>query len=166
MAEVELYRIDAKPGHLPPICIYCGQPAQRQRRKIFTGSIPYLMFAGRGIPQARIPVCQRHGSYTLRLWMPVVLLGAACVSLLALLIYFQKQSGTPQWIFQLFGPMFLVTFLLLNIAYIAVFYLDIRCSYLTRETMVLKKVAPEFASAYYHSIESHDRVVDAEIADW
>ncbi len=165
MAEVTLDRKVAQQGLLPPVCVHSGQPAASVRQKVFVGSTPFTVFAGGGIPRAKLPIAEGQGGFVWRRRAIVLLLFALTFAG----VYVLAEIGTPakpgqysQWLPHKGTIMLAVMtlFVLTVITHSWFFYTDVRCIELTWATMTLKNVSPEFATAC-----SAPPLVQAELID-
>jgi hypothetical protein len=165
VAEVMLDRQMAKAGQLPPVCVYSGRPATGVRQKVFVGSTPFTVFAGGGVPRAKLPISDEYRGFA---WRRRAIVGL----LLALTfggVYVLAEIGTPakpgpwaQWMPRK-GPLTLAVlglFATTVIGHTWFFYTDVRCTELTWDTMTLKNVSPEFAAAC-----SAGPLIQAELCD-
>jgi hypothetical protein len=165
MAEVTLDRDAASQGLLPPVCVYSGGPATLQRQKVFVGSTPVTIFAGRGVPRAKLPISQEYRGFALRRRAIVLVLFALTFGG----IYVLSQIGTPAkpgpWVAWMpsKGPLTLLVlaaFALTVLTHCWFFYTDVRCVDLTWHTITLTNVSPQFAAAC-----TTPPLVQAELSD-
>jgi hypothetical protein len=159
MAEINLYRVDAKAGQLPEVCVYSGQPATHWQRRMFLGSTPFTIFGGRGIPDALLPISERFQGRALRrniVRLVMLLAFVGCVVVLA-------RMGTPNnpgpwaaWMEQkaALSAAALGLFAGTVVLHCYFYYTDVRCVYLDHEVMTLKGVSPEFAAAYDEAVST------------
>jgi hypothetical protein len=153
MALVELNRDDAKRGRLPDVCVYCGAPATCCRRRVFTGRTPITVIAGRGIPQARLPTCDRHRSHSLKRRLVQVVFACLLLGLAIVLSLLDARGGTPAWLAglkQYRGALIVSTltvFVILIVVRFVAFYSDVRLARVGWTTFVLTGVSEAFARA-------------------
>ncbi len=153
MASIELDRQQAKAGHLPPVCIYCGAPATAYRMKHFTGSTPVTIFVGGGFARARIPVCLSHRWHSFKRGAVALGFFAIMFALAILLSNLDAKPRPPEWLAPLkpwkgvFVTIVLVSLLGMIVARFYGFYTDIRCRALYTNTIEITGVSEEFVAA-------------------
>jgi uncharacterized integral membrane protein len=152
MADVTLYRDDLKAGQLPEACVYSGRPATAWQRRLFLGSTPFTIYAGRGLPEARLPVSDAYRGRPLRRNITRVVLLLIFIAVVAVL----AQIGTPAKPGSLAGwmeyktPLSVIAlglFVTTVLVHCWFYYADVRCIYLDEEVMTLRNVSPEFVAA-------------------
>lgn len=178
MAMIEISREAAKLGHLPPVCIRCGQPARLyQPTKLYWRPwwvsvlfypsalvyfIPYLildcLFAQRIV--LRAPVCSWHQFHWR--WRVLVLFALFSLSVLSfvggaiLLIDLAEKldrSRNVRHVTELAGILMMwlsfACILATLVALPVLKYTGIYVKRLTKETIILNRVAPRFAAVFW-----------------
>lgn len=152
MADVTLYRTDAKAGQLPEVCVYSGRPATTWQRRLFLGSTPFTIFAGRGIADARLPISDAYRGRPLRrncIRVALLLIFIAVVAVLAQMGTPTKPGSLAAWM-EYKTPLSIVAlglFITTLVVHCWFYYADVRCIYLDEEVLTLRNVSPEFVAA-------------------
>jgi hypothetical protein len=159
-ATVRLDRDDLATGHLPLICMHCGEPAtQRVEHQFRTGAGGHFLFlpglvVWSGVPTpARVPLCDRHLSLfqrPLRVILGTNLFIITAVLLLALITCLGLPQRLPLLAFILYPLLVLAAFTAMFAGIIWLISLRrqaITCIRTTRDTVTLTNVSEAFIDA-------------------
>lgn len=173
MASVALNRADAKSGRLPPLCLYCGAPADGRIFKVLCRIPPWafplcLVLPPFGIlivnyltkrASIRAPLCPEHqGHWRWRSWTIWGSFAAVLVleGLLTMFWIFTPNDGSRPY--QALAQFTFMMHLLLIVAWVTlallVSFSAIRATRVTRETIVLTNVSALFAAELSEGSES------------